>query len=177
MEQASSYSSSFSCCYLVELWDKWWPLCHQAYKEVLLYIFLIPHSICIVRCCFIQSFHWSCSPNILWHDHTIPLDDWFLEITAESAKSLYSYSCGHASGFDGATVSISSIVDSMPCNILLVVLLSNANPMNSPCSMLLRIKLGPRFCKRVRRIYWQSHEQLGLPILPICCRRISSSIR
>jgi hypothetical protein len=101
-------------------------------------IFLMPTDIVSLGGCFIQSFHWSCSRDILWRDPTVSHVDWFLEVMVVSAKSLYPYSCVH--GFDGATVSISSIVDGMPCYILLVVLLSNANLMNSPCSILLRIK-------------------------------------
>ena len=62
---------------------------------------------------FIQSFHWSCSRNILWRDHTVPNDDRILEVMAVSAKSLYTYSFGH--GFDGAYVSVLSIVGSMIC--------------------------------------------------------------
>ena len=66
----------------------------------------------LLGCCFIQSFHWSCPRNILWRDLTVPHDDYFLEVMAVSARSLYTYACVH--GLDGTNVSISSI-DGMPC--------------------------------------------------------------
>ena len=55
---------------------------------------------------------------------------------AVSTKSLYPYFFGH--GIDGANVSILSVVDGMSSYILLAVLLSDANRMNLPCSILLR---------------------------------------
>jgi hypothetical protein len=73
-----------------------------------IFIFLTPSDIVSLGGCFIQSFHWSCSRNILWRNHTVPNHDSFLEVMAVSAKSLYTYSFRH--GFDGANVSI-SIVD------------------------------------------------------------------
>ena len=71
------------------------------------YIFQIQSDILSLGGRFIQSFHWSCSRNFLWRDHTIPNDDSFLEVVAISAKSLYTYSFRH--GFDRADVSISIV--------------------------------------------------------------------
>lgn len=82
-----------------------------------LFIFPMPSNAVLLGGCFIQSFHWSCSLNILWREHTVCHDEWILEVMAVSAKSLYPYSCGH--GFDGTSVSILSILGGIPCYILL----------------------------------------------------------
>ena len=66
--------------------------------------------------CLIQSFHWYCSRNVLWRNNTVLCDDSLLEIMAVSTKSLYPYSCGN--DFDGATVSILSIVNNLLCHKL-----------------------------------------------------------
>ena len=66
--------------------------------------FMMPSDIVSLGGRFIQSFHRTCSRNILWRDHTISNDDSFLEGVAVSAKSLYTYSVRH--GFDRANVSI-----------------------------------------------------------------------
>ena len=50
----------------------------------------------------------------MWRNHTFPHDEYFLEVMAVSAKSLYSYSCSH--DFDRATVSILPIVSNLPCH-------------------------------------------------------------